>query len=790
MLDHFRSIALLTIALLTVAATSAHAQIIDRIEIKRAGDEAEIRIAFVTQIQYLRDASLKNGDIRVYFNLLGVDALDPRLVPENKEAPPSDIAPHFSVAYPELDSSLSVSFGKVVEYRVRPGKDGRSISIFTPALKPKNEPESKVAPAVAAPTAAVAAAAGAAATSAIAAPATVVGGVLPSGAVTSRQAEPVTTPPASAAQPQATPTPSQPEAVIPPASPPPVVTELAQPEGALRPVEDIEREAQQLIGSARYALQNDRPEIAIATLNQLLNLPPNKQSQSAQALIGEAWEKHGEPDKARAEYELYLKLYPDAADTKQVKERLARLPAKGAAKPVQEAVAKPKYTEEKMTVYGGLSQYFYKGMSHTDSLIMSGATTTATSLDRQDQSQLLSMLDVTGRKRTETVDTRLVMRDSYNANFLPGQMSYNRLDTAYIEQSSREHTYTYRLGRQTGTGGGVPGRFDGAFAGYSFNSVVRVNGVVGVPTEFTSGGPSAGTSKSFTGMSVDITRAPEQLSGSAYLIQQKVNGVVDRRAVGGDVRYADAQRNLMGLAEYDTIFREMNLAMLQGNWNMPDSTNYNMLLDRRRSPPLQLSNALMGQPVQSVADLLQSGVAMDTVIADAKALSPISNMFAIGMNRPYSSRLRVGGDFRVSNVSGTGATIQTNQPATDGSGNTYTYSVQATGNGLFQENDFGVVSAAYTSSKNYKGQSLSFTQVETFRQYWRLDMLLMLYSQADNLGTNQTQIRPSLKLNYRVKDNVNLEGEIGVENIHVSSAIQDDRTQRRYFYLGYRWDFH
>ena len=697
-----RPVIQLTLVLLMIGVTirPANAGIIDHIEVRQAGDEAEIKILFVTQIEYLRQATLTNGAIRFYFNILGMDALDTRLVPENKESPPSDIAPHFSISYPELDSSLSIRFGKAVDYHVRPGKNGRSISIFTPALKPKDE------------------------------------------------------------------------------------SELSAP----RPVEIIEQEAQQLIGSARYALQNDRAEMAIGTLNKLLNLPPNQQSQSAQELIGDAWEKNGEFDKARVEYELYLELYPDAKDIRKVKEKLAGLPPKGTKKPVKAAVAKPKLPEEGMVFYGGLSQYYYKGTSHTDSLNISGATSTASSFTREDQSQLLSLLDLTGRKRTDSTDTRMVFRDSYNANFLPGQLSYNRLDAAYIEQNSRNHTYMYRLGRQSGAGGGAPGRFDGAVAGYSFNPTIRVNGVIGVPVEYSSGGLGSSNGKDFAGMSVDLTRLSEQLSSSWYLIQQRVNGEVDRRAIGADARYFDAQRNFMGLVEYDTLFKKVNLGMIQGNWTTESSTNYNLLVDHRRSPPLQLSNALIGQTLQSVSELLQSGKAMSTIRADAKALSPISNMFGIGMNSQYSPRVRLGGDFRVSNMSGTGAT-SSGQQATEGSGNTYSYSVQATGNNLFLENDYGVVNASYTSSKTYKGQSLAFTQVETFRQYWRVDTLLFLYNQTDDTGTHRTQIRPSFKLNYRWNDSVNLEGEAGIEQTKVSSATQNDKTRRRYFYVGYRWDF-
>ena len=84
--------------------------------------------------------------------------------------------------------------------------------------------------------------------------------------------------------------------------------------------------------SASVALKQGQASVAVETLNQLLNLPPNQQSQAAQELIGEAREKNGEYAKARVEYELYLKLYPDAPDAKQVKIRLAKLPAEDYAK--------------------------------------------------------------------------------------------------------------------------------------------------------------------------------------------------------------------------------------------------------------------------------------------------------------------------------------------------------------------------------------------------------------------------------------------------------------------------
>ncbi|MGA7595872.1 MAG: hypothetical protein WCA64_11820 [Gallionella sp.] len=732
---------------------SANAGAIDHIEIREAGNEAEIRIVFITQIQYLRQAALSNGDVRIYFNLLGISALDPRLVPDRIQSPPSDVVQRFSVTYPEIDSSLSISFGKRVDYHIRLGKDARSISIFTPALKPKSHP-------------APAAAAGiAAATPAIASPAIVPGIVPPVPPLAaSRQAEQVA--PVQPIQPE----PSKP-------LPPPL------------PVAAIELEAQQLIGSARYALQNDRPDIAIERLNKLLNLPPNKESQAAQELIGEAREMNGEYDKARVEYQSYIELYPRASDVAKVKLRMAKLPAVNKARlaPVQET-AKVKVVEEKMQFSGGISQYYYKGISNTDSITVSGATSTTSSLTLQDQSQLFSTLDLMGHKRSETADTRLVFRDSYNKNFLPGQVSNNRFDAAYIEQNARDHSYAYRVGRQNGLGAGAPGQFDGAWGGYRFDPTWRVNAVVGKPVEYFNGGLRTSSNKDFAGMSVDLSPRPEIWSSTGYFIQQRVSGIVERRAVGAEGHYFEAGRNLMGLFEYDTLFKKVDLAMFQGNWTTGVSTNYNVLVDHRRSPPLQLSNALIGQPLQSVAALLQSGVAMNTIIADASAFSPISNTFGVGVNLPYSERIRYGGDFRVSNMSSTGGT-STGQPGLVGTGNTYSYSAQATVNGVFRQGDFGLVNATYSTASTYSGQSLLFTQVEPLPRNWRVDAMLLLYSQASNTGTHQTQIRPSLRLNYRLNNSVNLEGEGGIEQTHVNSAAQDDTTRRKYFYVGYRWDF-
>ena len=703
MREFIRTFTLLSIALILsgVVAQSAHAHIIERIEVVPAGDEAEIQIIFDTRIQYLRKASLGDGEVHIYFNLLEPDPSATQPVSEAKESPPSDISPHFTVSYPELDSALDIKFDRQIKYRVRPGNDGRSISVFVPALKPISEPVTGLAP------------------------------------------------------------------------------------SALRTPEEIDLEARQLIDSARNAMLQGKAEAAIETLNRLLNLPPNPQSQTAQELIGEAREKNGEYAKAKVEYELYLQLYPDASDAKLVQQRLANLPAEAVSPAF---TPRKKAVEEGMLIYGGFSQNYYRGVLNTDTSTTFNGQTTQSSWSGADQSMLISSLDVTGRKRTESTDTRFVVQDDYTANFLQGKQNDNRLGAAYVEQNSRDHGYLFRLGRQAGTSGGVLGRFDGAWLGYEFNQTWRVNAVAGTPVDYYS---SSADRKTFAGLSADLTSLPGQWGGSTYLIQQRTGGVTDRQAVGLEARYFDTQHNYISLLDYDTTFKAVNIAMFQGNWTMPSGGNYNLLLDHRKSPTLQISNAIPGLTTQSIsAALAQPGVTTSSLRDAADALTPTTNLFLIGTTQPYSAHWRFGGDFRISNISGTGASGT--QVATPGTGNTYIYSAQAIGNSLLAENDLGIISASYINAHSYTGQSLAFNQFELFQQHWRLDVLLQLYRQSGTTGDSsyrQTRITPGMKLGYRFNDSVSMESEAGMENNRTSSSISNNTSRRKYFYIGYRWDF-
>ena len=83
---------------------------------------------------------------------------------------------------------------------------------------------------------------------------------------------------------------------------PPVATAPAEALPPVRAPDEVERQAADLMKKARGALDAKKPQDAVDSLNQLLTLPPNSQSEMAQELIGLAREQSGETSKARAEY--------------------------------------------------------------------------------------------------------------------------------------------------------------------------------------------------------------------------------------------------------------------------------------------------------------------------------------------------------------------------------------------------------------------------------------------------------------------------------------------------------
>lgn len=120
--------------LFTMMPATALAQAMDAIEVQQRGPDAEILIRFATQVLYMRHNPPSEGQsVRIYLRLVGPGLQEGDLIPESLRSYPLAPAPGATIHFPEPDGSLSVSFDHATRFSVRPGSDGRSISIVIPA---------------------------------------------------------------------------------------------------------------------------------------------------------------------------------------------------------------------------------------------------------------------------------------------------------------------------------------------------------------------------------------------------------------------------------------------------------------------------------------------------------------------------------------------------------------------------------------------------------------------------------------------------------------------------------
>jgi tetratricopeptide (TPR) repeat protein len=567
------------------------------------------------------------------------------------------------------------------------------------------------------------------------------------------------------------------------------ITVQAMPAAPKKPVETpLDKQATVLMDRGRAALTRGDNLDAIRAFNELLNLPPNIHSQDAQELIGLAYERNSEVARAKKEYALYLKLYPDGEGAERVRQRLANLESPGAVPVLKK---RPRKEVDVTTAYGSLSQYYYRGEMHMQAPVShTGPVLNQPALDTIDQSALISTLDLTGRIRSGDYDNRVVIRDTYVSNYLPDADDYNRLYSAYFEIKDKALDYSFRLGRQPGVSGGVLGRFDGATAGYNFLPTWRVNVIAGQPVEFYPVGYTSPTSsKQFWGTGLDLGTFAGHWNSSVYYFNQTVDGILDRQAVGTELRYFSPTGSMMGLVDYDVSYSVLNIAMLQGNWQMTKSTSWNLLVDHRNAPTLQTSNALNGEAVTSISALLLT-LSESEIRALAVDRTPTASLEMLGITHNLNPVWQIGADVKHFNFSGTPASGSL--PAIPGTGDIYIYTAQTIASGLFSRRDISVLSLSAITGLTYDGISAAISNRSILRDRWTADVSLRYYTQTDNLDTVMQRYSPTLRIGYRWRDRVTFEVEAGIEKTHSDSGasggpVQDDT--RNFYMLGYRWDF-
>ena len=125
---------------------------------------------------------------------------------------------------------------------------------------------------------------------------------------------------------------------------------------------------------------------------------------------------------------------------------------------------------------------------------------------------------------------------------------------------------------------------------------------------------------------------------------------MDRRAIGTEVRWFTPGRTVVGLFDYDVEYSVVNMAMLLGTFELPGRYTLTASLDHHKSPYLTTRNALSGQPVESLKELVHM-LGEPAVRSLAEDRTADADTISVGVSHPLGTRFQWTADATATRIS-------------------------------------------------------------------------------------------------------------------------------------------
>jgi len=557
----------------------------------------------------------------------------------------------------------------------------------------------------------------------------------------------------------------------------------------------------------RAALQKNNPGGAIQLFTRVLKYPENQYSAEAQEFLGLAYQKKGRPGEARTEYEDYLRRYPAGEGNERVRQRLAGIVTadSGPNAPLRMPAGQPggmlpsgKFTasgETTWTLVGSASAFYIRDDSFNTVRDPSAAPDPNVDPDshRVHQNEILSSLDATATWNNDQTKGKIRFSGSEEHMFDPSSRDLFGVAALSVDTMIKDWNLRSVVGRQTLNTDGVLGRFDGALLSWQPLSMLRLDVVAGSPAlsrfdlpfkddrYFYSAGVGLGPYHGF--------------ETTLYATEERDRWLVDREAVGSDIRYFDESKFAFGNVDYDVHFNRLNAAIFSGSWILPDKSTIYGGADYRRTPYLSTWNAVLNQPFATLYDLLKAqSVAPSNVTLQQLALdqTPVYKSAMIGFSHPLNDKLQVSADATVVNLTQPITPIGLDPTlAALPIGNEYYYSAQLIGNNIVRDGDMYIAALRYSQMATSNMYVLDFNTRFPLTADWRLSPRLRLgYTAGRGTGLTEYTVLPSMLVDYQWSKNLSLEAEVGVQwTKTLQSGITGQNTEVLAT-IGARYDFY
>ncbi|MEQ1719166.1 MAG: tetratricopeptide repeat protein [Hyphomicrobium sp.] len=584
----------------------------------------------------------------------------------------------------------------------------------------------------------------------------------------------------------------------------------------------------QSIATARSALNKGDFDQTLALLKDA-SLPADpRHTAEIIELKGVALEQKGLRTEAQAEYRAYLDRYPTGAGADRMHARLAAMDKSGkpsaievpmaqaaasmplvAGGPVTDgAIGAPSASDVnawssgtrtiddqkdpdgwRLTQQGSVSLYYNRNQGGRDFYV---PPRLQLGWDKDNiyqiyQNSALGSLDYGARFENADFIGKLQIAAAQDSRYIEGQTDQTSVSSAYFDGEMKAFGLSGRIGRQSRFTGGVLGRFDGAFASYKLFDGVKVNAVAGSPVERSRDRPFLNDTQ-FYGTSADFGFWDDALSTSVFFIDQRTDGLIDRQGVGAEVRVNTDAAWVSGTLDYDVHYMELNNAILSGSYNFPDFSSVGLNFDYRRAPLIFTSNALQGQPVATLSELLQIYTHVDL---ERYALDRTARAYTASANymTPLSENVQFLADATATYMSGTPESGGV--AASPSTGMEYYGFAQLSRSDLIADGDLYSVGLRYGDTDYARRYGLELSGRYPVTADWQIGPILRMgYVDDKTDGQSEYQFMPSLRVGYYVTPDVLIELEGGKKWLERQTVHGIEQETELTILAGVRYDFH
>ena len=546
----------------------------------------------------------------------------------------------------------------------------------------------------------------------------------------------------------------------------------------------------------RAALKKQDYETAARLLIKVLRYPENQYSSDAQELLGIVYQKNKQHADAKAEYEDYLRRYPKAEGAESVSQRLAAIETAQMSREENLRAAKQSGRtgdggpgQTTWTVSGSASQFYVRDDSFR--IVRDPSLPPILNADKEDhrvhRNAVLSSLDIFATWNNDLVKSKIRLSGTEEHRFNGDGEDILGVSALYWETAFKQSGVLGRIGRQTRNTGGVLGRFDGGLVSWQTHPWLKWNVVAGSPVASRRDEPFK-DEKIFYGGSVDFGPFFGGLDVSVFAIHQQVGDIIDRQAIGTELRYLDQTRSAFLTLDYDTHFQEFNAAIASGSWTLFDKSMLHAGVDYRKAPYLTSWNALQGQQMPTLFELLKLRT-REEVTQMAIDRTATYQSVNLGYSRPLSEKLQISFDVTAAHIDGTITSFGVD--ALPSTGTEIYYSTRLIGTSLISEGDMFTAAARYADRQESHAYALDFGVRYPLTRDWRVNpRLLLAYREGKNSDLVEYTVLPSILLDYNLTKDLAFEFEVGAKRTWREEAgIHDDDTEL-FFTVGLRYDFY